>query len=249
VMPVFSETDALRDTYQGLVAVLGDRLLETVIVMSPRSTEASQAICRQLAEQDPRIRLHVQQENPGVGRAFREGYALVRGNPVLSIDSDGEMDVATVPLMLAAMAKGNYGLVVGSRWAKGGGFVGYGPFKYWLNWGFQRLFRLLYWTKIHDLTYGFKLLRAEVVHGIIWESISEVGCETTLKPIWLGVPATEVPTVWRVRAQGESKNKSLNNFRYLKMALKIMVRGVPLVDSTPTGATKKTEGPAANSLS
>jgi dolichol-phosphate mannosyltransferase len=157
------------------------------------------------------------------------------------------MDVATIPLMLAAMAQGNYGLVVGSRWMKGGGFVGYSRLKYWLNWGFQQLFRLIYWTKIHDLTYGYKLLRAELIHRVVWTSVmSEIGCETTLKPMWLGVPVIEVPTVWRARTQGRSTNKFLRNFRYLGMALRILWHGVALVQPEPS---KKSEAPAVKDLS
>jgi hypothetical protein len=128
---------------------------------------------------------------------------------------------------------------------KGGGFVGYSRLKYWLNWAFQQLFRHIYWTKSHDLTYGYKLLRAELVHGVVWTSVmSEIGCETTLKPMWLGVPVTEVPTIWRARTQGRSTNKFLRNFRYLGMALRILWHGVALVQPG-----KKTEAPAVKDRS
>lgn len=251
VMPVFSETDTVRDLCHWLRRELGERLLEIIIVVSPRSSDASQAVCRTLAEQDARIRVYVQQEDPGVGRAFREGYVRAQGNPILSMDSDGEMAVATIPLMLAEMERGNCGLVVGSRWMKGGGFVGYSRFKYWLNWGFQQIFRIMYWTKLHDLTYGFKLHRAEVLHGIGLEAIGqEIGCESTLKPIRVGVPVAEVPTVWTARSQGRSTNNFWRNFRYLGMALKILFRGVVTVEAAAaTAAVKKTERPTANDFS
>src|SRR5262245_9637551 len=87
VMPVFSETDTVRDICHWLMRELGERLLEIIIIIAPRSNEASQAVCQTLAEQDARIRVYVQQENPGVGRAFREGYARAQGNPILSMDS------------------------------------------------------------------------------------------------------------------------------------------------------------------
>jgi dolichol-phosphate mannosyltransferase len=251
VTPVFSETDSVRDLCQWLTRELGERLLEIIIVISPRSNAASQAVCRSLAEQDGRIRVHVQQQDPGVGRAFREGYARAQGNPILSMDSDGEMAVATIPLMLAEMARGNYGLVIGSRWMTGGGFVGYSRFKYWLNWAFQQIFRVIYWTKLHDLTYGFKLHRAEVLHGIVLEAVGqEIGCESTVKPIRLGVPVAEVPTVWTARTQGRSTNNFWRNFRYLGMALKVLFRGVATVEpSAATASGKKAETPAANDLS
>ena len=227
VLPVYSETRTVRQIVDWLGTHLGALLLEVIIVISPRSSADSQTVCSDLAREDQRVRVFEQRENPGVGRAFREGYARVRGNVVLSMDSDGEMEIETIPRMIAEMARSNVGLVVGSRWLPGGGFVGYSPTKRWLNWGFQQLFRVLFRTRVHDLTYGFKLMRAELVRNIAWEAtLHEIGCETTLKPIRLGVPVAEVPTTWRARAEGRSSNNFLRNFRYVGMALSILLRGV-----------------------
>jgi dolichol-phosphate mannosyltransferase len=239
VLPVFNETDTVRIVCDWLRANLGERLLEIIIVISPRSSTESQDICRTLAAGDGRIRVYEQQNNPGVGNAFREGYARVRGNVVLSMDSDNEMELAAIPRMLATLSEGDYGLVVGSRWLPGGGFVGYSSFKRWLNWGFQQLFRMLFSTRLHDLTYGFKVLRAELVHGIVWEAtLHEIGCETTLKPVHLGVRCGEVPSTWTARTQGRSTNNFWRNFRYVATALRILRRGVPLVQGgRPLGLT------------
>lgn len=227
VLPVYSETRTVRQIVDWLGTHLGARLLEVIIVISPRSSADSQAVCSNLAREDQRVRVFEQRGNPGVGRAFREGYACVRGNVVLSMDSDGEMELETIPRMIAEMARSSVGLVVGSRWLPGGGFVGYSPAKRWLNWGFQQVFRILFRTRLHDLTYGFKLMRAELVRNIAWEAtLHEIGCETTLKPIRLGVPVAEVPTTWRARVEGRSSNNLLRNFRYVGMALSILVRGV-----------------------
>jgi dolichol-phosphate mannosyltransferase len=227
VLPVFSETRTVREIVDWLRTNLEPWLFEVVIVISPRSSHDSIEICQGLARTDSRVYVFEQQENPGVGRAFREGYRRVNGNVVLSMDSDGEMELATIPRMIAEMAKGNLGLVVGSRWLPGGGLVGYSPAKRWLNWGFQQIFRILFRTRLHDLTYGFKLMRTELVRNISWEAIyQEIGCETTLKTIRLGIPASEVPTTWRARTEGRSTNNFARNFRYVGMAFSIMARGV-----------------------
>jgi dolichol-phosphate mannosyltransferase len=228
VLPVFSETRTVREIVEWLSTHLEPWLLEVIIVISPRSSAESQEICRQLAGSDWRVRVYQQEENPGVGRAFREGYRRVQGNVVLSMDSDGEMELVTIPRMITEMASGQYGLVAGSRWLPGGGFVGYSPAKRWLNWGFQQLFRVVFRTKLHDLTYGFKLIRSELIRGITWEATyQEIGCETTLKPLWLGVAASEVATTWRARTEGRSTNNFGRNFRYVGMAIKVLTRGVP----------------------
>jgi dolichol-phosphate mannosyltransferase len=246
VLPVFSETGTVRLIADWLRQHLGDRLLEIIIVVSPRSSAASRAVCDGLAAEDERIRVYVQQQNPGVGHAFREGYARVRGNVVLSMDSDNEMELAAVPRMLARLAEGGHGLVVGARWLPGGGFVGYSRPKRVLNWGFQQLFRWLFGTRLHDLTYGFKVLRAEVAHGIVWEaSLHEIGCETTLKPVRLGVSVGEVPSTWTARAQGRSTNNFWRNFRYVAMAWRILVHGVRLTGDGQRAPAASVPGHAA----
>lgn len=227
VMPVYSETDTVRSLAEGLIGELGSRLCEIIVVQSPRASERSRAICRQLSEDHPQVRLHVQRNNPGLGRAVREGFERVRGNLVLMMDSDGEMELDTVPRLLAEMERGGHALVVASRWLPGGGFHGYDRKKYYLNWCFQQLFRWLYWTPLHDLTYGYKLIRAELVRGIAWQgTLHEIACETTLKPVRLGAPAAEVPSTWTARTQGVSTNPFWRNWRYLRMAASILVRGV-----------------------
>ena len=227
-MPVYSETDTVREIAEWLIRELGPRLQEILLVQSPRSSLHSRLVCHGLTDDFPQVRLHVQQNNPGLGRAVREGFALATGNLMLTIDSDGEMEIETVPRMLAEMARGGHALVAASRWRPGGGFRGYSRLKYHLNWCFQQLFRWLFWTPLHDLTYGFKLIRDDLVRGIDWQgTLHEIACETTLKVVRLGVSVAEVPSKWTARTQGVSKNTFWRNFRYVRIAAAILLRGVP----------------------
>jgi dolichol-phosphate mannosyltransferase len=237
-MPVFSETETVRIVVDWLRENLASRLHEIIIVISPRSSKESFAICEELTGLDSRVLLFVQQINPGVGNAFREGYARATGNVILSMDSDNEMELDAIPKMLDALAAKNYAVVVGSRWLPGGGFVGYQRFKRVLNWGFQQLFRVLFLTRCSDLTYGFKVLRAEVVHGIAWEAtLSEIGCETTMKPIRAGFAIGEVPSVWTARTQGRSTNNFWRNFRYVHLALRVLWHGVAVSQQSSAPVT------------
>lgn len=233
VLPVYSETDSLRRVVAWIGEHLGDRLLEFVIVLSPRSSPESKKVCDELASQDHRVRVSLQEVNPGLGNAVRQGLLSTRGSVVLMMDSDGEMDNQTVLHMLQEMAKGKYGMVVASRWLAGGGFKGYSRVKQLLNWGFQQVFRILFRTRLHDLTYGFKLINGELARSIVWEgTLHEIACETTLKPVRMGVSVSEVPSRWTARTQGVTKNAFLRNFRYVGMALRILTRRVTLRDAT-----------------
>jgi hypothetical protein len=243
VLPVYSETDTVRAIVVWLRETLGTQLEEVLIVLSPYSRGESRALCEALRREDARVRLFVQEVNPGLGNAVREGLARTRGNLVLLMDADGEMEIETVLHFLAQMAAGPRGLVVASRWMPGGGFSGYARLKYCLNWLFQQTFRLLFRTSLTDLTYGFKLMRGELARGIEWEgTLHEIACETTLKPIRLGVPVTQVPSKWTARKQGASKNTFLRNFRYLSMALTILIRGAVMRDVSGRRATPQTVG-------
>jgi dolichol-phosphate mannosyltransferase len=243
VLPVFSETDTVRLIADWLRQNLGERLLEIIVIISPHSLAESRSVCDNLAAEDERICVFVQQRNPGLGHAVREGYARVRGNVVLSMDADNEMELAAIPRMLAELTEGNHGLVVGSRWLPGGGFVGYSRLKYRLNWCFQQMFRWLFWTRLHDLTYGFKVIRTELVRGIAWEgTLHEIACETTLKIVRLGVSVSEVPSIWTARAQGASKNTFWRNFRYVRTAAVILFRGVAFTSHAPL-ARSASDGP------
>ena len=226
VLPVYSETESLRTVVEWLTEHLGPSLFEIIIVVSPASSRQSQQMCQELANRDSRVKLHLQRRSPGLGNALREGISQTQGNVVLLMDADGEMENDTVINMLAELIAGNHDLVVASRWSEGGGFVGYSRLKLVFNWCFQLLFRWLYWTPIHDLTYGFKAMRGEVARGIGWKGVfHEIACETTLKPIKLGMKVTEVPSRWTARRQGVSKNNLVRTLRYVSMAVKILLYG------------------------
>src|SRR5262249_12819812 len=250
VLPVYSETDTVIQIADWLRVQLGPQLEQILIVLSPQSQPTSKHICEALAHSDDRIWLHVQDHNPGLGHAVREGLERTTGNLVLLMDSDGEMEIEAVVRMLGEMAAGQHGLIVASRWGAGGGFRGYSRVKYVLNWGFQQLFRVLFWTWIRDLTYGFKLIRGELARGIVWQgTLHEIACETTLKPICLGVSVGEVPTKWTARSQGASKNTFVRNFRYVAMALRIFVRGAAWRADEVSPAQCASEGSFASTSS
>jgi hypothetical protein len=159
----------------------------------------------------------------------------VRGNIVLNMDSDGEMEIETVPRMVREMARTGCAIVLASRWAHGGGFRGYSPLKLVLNFVYQQLFRVLFRTRLSDLTYGYKLMRAELARSIEWRGeLHEIACETSMAPIRAGYPAREVPTVWTARVQGATKNTFLRNFRYVWTAVRLLRQGTPFRARRPS---------------
>jgi glycosyltransferase involved in cell wall biosynthesis len=225
ILPVFDETESVRALVAELHALIPDRLHQVLLVLAPRSSKQSFAVAEELCAAHRHTELYVQREVPGVGRAYREGYQLARGSHILMMDSDGEMQTETVPRLIAEMERTGADVVIASRWASGGGAIGYPPLKYFLNRGYQYLFRALLWTSLSDLTFGFKLLRREVVEAIEWTAcFQDIGAESTMYPLCAGFKIAQVPTVWRGRAGVSQHSLSLSrNLLYVRAAGRALV--------------------------
>jgi glycosyltransferase involved in cell wall biosynthesis len=227
VVTVFSETFSLDETLTILLVRDRGYIKEIILLASPRATPETFDICQRWVAKNPRVRLVVQKNNPGIGWAYREGMEAATGNYVALMAGDLETEPAAVDRMVDKIVETGCDEVIANRWLPGGGFTNYDPLKYALNWIFQKIFRVLFWTRIGDFTFGFKILSKEVTQAIAWEgTLHEVCIETTVKPLKKGFYVEQVPTVWVGRVEGKSVNTFFRNFRYVKMGLKTFLTPV-----------------------
>jgi len=224
ILPVMDETTSLQKTIEILLAENLDYIGEILIIVCGRTTSDALGVCEDLAEAFPGLVKVHSQKRPFLGGAIRDAFELASGTHVLMMASDLETDPFTVKDLVAKALEG-YDIVTATRWTNDGGFEGYGPVKYYLNWAFQRSFRLLYGSSLSDLTYGFRIFKVEWVKKIAWEELRHAFLlETMLKPLRLGARTTEIPTTWRTRTEGASHNPFLQNFVYFRTALKTRFR-------------------------
>lgn len=221
IVTVYSETFSIDETVRILLELDRGYIQEILLLVSPRASEETFAICRQWTAREPRVKIVVQRNNPGIGWAYREGMQAAQGNYVALMAADLETEPAAVDRMVRKLEETGCDEVIANRWLPGGGFTYYDPLKLVLNWIFQKTFRVLFWTRIGDFTFGLKLLSKEVTESVAWEgALHEICIETTVKPLKLGCHLEQVPTVWVGRSEGRSVNTFFKNFRYVKMGLK-----------------------------
>lgn len=226
VVSVYNETESLRETLRRVRAADKGFIYEIILAVSPKSSPRCLEICREIAAA-PQVKVHIQTRVPGVGWAFREAIALATGTHVVLLSADLETEPEAAQRMVDKVLETGCDGVIGNRWLKGGGFVNYDRFKYVLNWIFQKAFSLLYWTRLGDLTYGYKLLSKEICDSIEWEGVlHEYYIETTVKPLKAGFHLEQIPTIWIGRKEGASANTFWRNFRYVKMAFAVWAKGV-----------------------
>jgi dolichol-phosphate mannosyltransferase len=234
VVTVFSETFSIDETLNILLGQDRSYIKEIILLVSPRASEETFTICNRWVAKEPRVRLVVQKNNPGIGWAYREGMQAARGNYVALMAGDLETEPAAVDRMVEKIVETGCDGVIASRWLPGGGFTNYAPSKYVLNWAFQKIFKLLFRTRLGDLTFGFKILSKEITRALDWEgTLHEIHIETTVKPLKAGYYLEQVPSVWVGRKEGQSVNTLLRNFRYVRIALKTLLRPVRAAKPTP----------------
>jgi glycosyltransferase involved in cell wall biosynthesis len=234
VVTVYSETFSIHETIETLLSRDRGYLKEVFLVVSPRASEETFSICKSWVVKEPRVRLLVQKNNPGIGWAYREGMQAATGNYVALMAADLETEPAAVDRMVQKAVDTGCDEVIANRWLPGGKFTNYDPLKLVLNWIFQKVFRVLYWTPIGDFTFGLKLLSKELTEALEWEgTMHEICIETTVKPLKMGYYLEQVPTVWVGRKEGRSVNPLWRNIRYVKMGLKTLMTPVRTAKPTP----------------
>jgi hypothetical protein len=222
ILPVTDETFSLKQTVDIISSTCGTAIQEFIIVIYKKTTEESKKVIQQLEKDySGKIIVHTQ-KLPFLGGAVREAFDLTKGTHVIMMASDLETDPNLVQKLIEEEKADPQMIVTATRWVKGGGFEGYNPVKFLLNYVFQKFFSILYGVNLTDMTYGFRIFPSTLVRSIQWEELRHPFLfETILKPLRLGVRVKEIPGVWAVRKEGESQNTFLRNFEYFPIGLKV----------------------------
>jgi glycosyltransferase involved in cell wall biosynthesis len=221
ILPVLNETSSLTRTVDIVLRAAKDHVGEVLIVVCGKTTPAARATVERLRSELPDLVVVIDQELPLLGGALRAAIAVARGSHVVMMASDLETNPSDVKLLIGEAHTMPWGIVTASRWRSGGAFHGYSRIKLVCNWIFQRGLSLLYWTKLTDMTYGFRILPTKLAQAIAWEEVGHpFNLESIVKPLRLGVPVVEIPSVWCPRMEGASSNPFFRNFAYFRIGLK-----------------------------
>jgi len=221
ILPVLDETASLARTVEIILRDVKDRVKELLIVVCGKTTPEAMATIRRLQEELGDLVVVVHQQLPFLGGALRDAFDVARGSHAIMMASDMETNPSDVKRLIEEAEKMPWGIVTASRWRRGGSFHGYPKIKLACNWIFQHSLSLLYWTKLTDMTYGYRILPTKLARAIRWEELRHpFNLESAVKPLRLGVPFVEIPSAWRQRIEGQSSNRFLCNFAYFCVGLK-----------------------------
>jgi dolichol-phosphate mannosyltransferase len=211
VIPTFNERENIGDLLRMLRTTIPESEVMVVDDLSPDGTgDVADAVAAELGQ----ITVVHRQGKPGLGAAYRHGFALAFDlgfDAIVSMDSDFSHDPAVIPTMLRLLEEGA-DVVIGSRYVPGGGTQDW-PLRRRLlsRWG-NRYTGLLLGAKVRDCTAGFRAYRADVLRGIEPGSTSAEGyaflTELTRRLARSGARIVETPILFKDREKGTSKMSS-----------------------------------------
>lgn len=221
IITAVDETWSLRETVETLLSENAEYIGEIMIGIAPHTSAECRAVIAALEADHPaRVRHHEQARLRGAGGAIRECIPLTRSPWLLLMAADLETHPGTAAAMIARAGAGDVDIVATSRWLGGGRFGDYSPIKRVCNWVFQRLFSVLYGARLTDMTFGFRLYRADELRRYAWRETGHAFFfETLIKPLRCGARVAEVCTHWRKRQEGTTHMPVFEYLRYLKIGL------------------------------
>jgi dolichol-phosphate mannosyltransferase len=208
VLPTYNEARNLEPLVEAVLAHLppGGR----VLVVDDNSPDGTGGIADRLAADDERVGVLHRARKEGLGPAYIAGFKEALGGGaglVIEMDADFSHDPDYLPAMIAATE--NADLVLGSRYAAGGGIAHWGPLRRAISRAGSVYARAVLGLEVRDLTGGFKCFRREVLEALDLDRIDARGyafqVEMTYRTIQRGFRVLELPIVFHERRDGSSK--------------------------------------------
>ena len=165
-LPTYNERENLELMIEALGGVLDPRT-DRVLVVDDGSPDGTGEIADRLAAELPWVSVLHRETKEGLGPAYVAGFrrALADGAElVLEMDCDFSHDPADVPRLIEAAAGAD--LVLGSRYAPGGGTANWGLARRVVSRGGCLYAQVVLGMRVRDLTGGFKCFRRATLEAI-----------------------------------------------------------------------------------
>jgi dolichol-phosphate mannosyltransferase len=210
IIPTFDEIENLETAVAAVFDVAPD---VAILVVDDDSPDGTGALADRLAAADPRVTVLHRTERAGLGQAYLAGFrtALAAGHEVLvEMDCDGSHPASALPAMLARLDEDDrLGVVIGSRWVRGGRVVDWPLRRRLLSEGANTYARIALRIRVRDSTAGYRAYRAATLRAIPLDDVQSHGycfqIDMTLRTLDAGFAVAEVPITFRDRLLGQSK--------------------------------------------
>lgn len=200
VVPLFNEEESLPELCDWIERVcLENNLSFEIVLIDDGSTDASWNIVESLSASNQNIKGIRFQRNYGKSAALNEGFKMVRGDVVITMDADMQDNPDEIPSLRKMIIEDQYDLVSGWKQIRHDPVSKTIPSKFF-NWVTARVSKI----KLHDFNCGLKAYNLKVVKSI--EVYGEMHRYIPLIAKWAGFRRIGEKVVkHRARKYGKSK--------------------------------------------
>ena len=160
--PCFNEAESIEAVVARWDEVLSKTPLSSEIVLcNDGSTDGTPAVLERLQRRYPRLRVVSFEKNGGYGRALSAAIDATRGEHVVTIDSDGQFELADALELLAELERGGHDCVTGWRMGKKDNL-----FRVGMDRGLNLLVRAMFGVQLRDTNCALKVAKGSVLRGL-----------------------------------------------------------------------------------
>ncbi len=218
--PKNSEVGIILPTYReaaNIARLIDDieslKLDASLLVIDDSSPDGTADIIIQQQKKYPNIILYNRPKKSGLGTAITDGfkYYLSTPNPpryVFTMDADYSHNPHDMPKLLSTIKENNCGIVIGSRYAKGGKIVGWPLTRKIVSKTANAIARTSLGLKLRDCTAGFRCYSTEFLKEAIdclHSQTYEIQIETVRQAALRHIDVKETPVLFVNRKRGKSK--------------------------------------------
>lgn len=222
IVPTYNEKDNVSLLTERIHNTLKNYNYEIVFV-DDNSADGTADAVRALAPKYP-VKVIVRTEERGLATAVIRGFNEASGEVFVVIDADLQHPPEVIPSLLTEIEKGA-DVAIPSRYIPGGGCEGWSFKRRMMSKGAIAFGHLMLpkVSRVSDPVSGFFALRRGVVTSA---DLRPIGYKILLEILMMGhyQKVAEVPYVFRVRENGESKLSTKTQVDYVKQVFDLMKR-------------------------
>ena len=172
-----------------------------LIVVDDASTDTTARLADEFAGADPHVRVVHHLENRKLGGSIKTGFAAAQGDVVLYTDADLPFEMLELVRAIRVLRHYNADMVSAYRLDR----TGEGSRRAVYSWGYNRLVRVGFGSRVRDVNFAFKLCRRRMLDHI--ELVSQgsfVDAELLIRAQRMGFHIVQIGVDYFPRTRGVS---------------------------------------------
>jgi dolichol-phosphate mannosyltransferase len=225
ILPTYGEADNISKLIDDIENLKMDA---SILVIDDSSPDGTAEIVREKQGKYSNVLLCVRPQKKGLGTAITDGFKIFLSaqNPpkyVFTMDADYSHNPQDIPQLLTTMKECDCGIVIGSRYIKGGKIAGWPITRKVISKIANSIARVSLGLKLHDYTSGFRCYSTKFLKETVDDLHSymyEIQIETVRQAVSRKFSVKETPILFVNRKRGKSKLSLTEVKSYLQYTLK-----------------------------